>query len=112
MHRPISSLRQSCAVLLVVTLFIVSSAGQQAGTAPISFELKRLQFRLESDESPARNAPETMAGGVAVFDYNGDGRPDIFFANGAPLATGKKSDPKYSESSLSQRRQRHLYRCH
>jgi len=24
-----------------------------------------------------------MAGGIAVFDYNGDGRPDIFFTNGA-----------------------------
>jgi hypothetical protein len=28
-----------------------------------------------------------MAGGVAVFDYNRDGRPDIFFTNGANLAT-------------------------
>jgi hypothetical protein len=32
---------------------------------------------LESDESPARNAPEMMAGGVAVFDYDGDGRMDV-----------------------------------
>jgi hypothetical protein len=31
--------------------------------------------------------PATMAGGVAVFDYNKDGRPDIFFTNGANLAT-------------------------
>ncbi len=38
-----------------------------------------------------------MAGGVAVFDYNGDGRPDIFFANGADLATMKKSSAKYSD---------------
>ncbi len=37
-----------------------------------------------------------MAGGVAVFDYNGDGRPDIFFANGADLATLQKSSAKYS----------------
>ena len=37
-----------------------------------------------------------MAGGVAVFDYNGDGRPDIFFTNGADLATLKKTSPKYS----------------
>ncbi len=37
-----------------------------------------------------------MAGGVAVFDYNGDGRPDIFFTNGADIATLQKSSPKYS----------------
>ena len=37
-----------------------------------------------------------MAGGVAVFDYNGDGRPDIFFTNGADLSTMQKSSPKYS----------------
>ncbi len=39
--------------------------------------------------------PETMAGGVAILDYNRDGRPDIFFTNGADVATLKKDDPKY-----------------
>jgi hypothetical protein len=69
---------------------------QQNPLSPIRFELKRLPFRLDSNEDPkTRNAPETMAGGVAVFDYNGDGRPDIFFTNGAPLATLKKTGPKY-----------------
>lgn len=36
-----------------------------------------------------------MAGGVAVFDYNRDGRPDIFFTNGANLITLKKDSPTY-----------------
>ena len=36
-----------------------------------------------------------MAGGVAVFDYDGDGDPDIFFTNGADIATLRKSDAKY-----------------
>jgi hypothetical protein len=63
--------------------------------SPIRFELKKIPFRLENSETPARNAPETMPGGVAIFDYNGDGRPDIFFTNGANIATLKKDSSKY-----------------
>jgi hypothetical protein len=36
-----------------------------------------------------------MAGGVAVFDYNNDGAPDIFFTNGADIRSLKKTSPKY-----------------
>jgi hypothetical protein len=72
-----------------------SLLGQQQPSSPIRFELKSLPFRLDSSQSPAKNVPETMAGGVAVFDYNNDGRPDIFFATGADIATLKKSSPKY-----------------
>ena len=66
-------------------------------SSPIKFDLKELPLpSLESDVSKAFNPPESMAGGVAVFDYNGDGRPDIFFTNGADLATLKKSSTKFS----------------
>ena len=75
----------------------VSLGKRESHTAAsrIRFDLKRLPFRVENCETPARNAPETMAGGVAVFDYNGDGRPDVFFTNGANIATLKKDSPKY-----------------
>jgi hypothetical protein len=41
-----------------------------------------------------------MAGGVAVFDFNKDGRPDIFFTNGANIETLKKDDPKFKDRLL------------
>jgi enediyne biosynthesis protein E4 len=64
--------------------------------SPILFAYKPIDFSLDSDETPERHAPETMAGGVAVFDYNNDGKLDIFFTNGANIQTLKKDSPKYS----------------
>ena len=82
-------------VLIALSTALLSHAAP--APSPISFELKKIPFRLENSETPARNAPETMPGGVAVFDYNGDGRPDIFFTNGANIATLKKDSPKYRD---------------
>jgi hypothetical protein len=65
------------------------------GSTPIRFDLAKIPFHFEDDETPGKNAPEAMGGGIAVFDYNGDGRPDIFFTNGANIATLKKDSPKY-----------------
>src|SRR5664280_2743327 len=55
-------------------------------TSPIRFDLKPIPFRLENGEAAARHVPATMGGGVAVFDYNQDGRPDIFFTDGTAKA--------------------------
>src|SRR5215469_2584978 len=64
--------------------------------ARIQFSLQTLPFRLETDETlSAPHVPATMAGGVAVFDYNRDGRPDIFLTNGANITTLKKDSSKY-----------------
>jgi enediyne biosynthesis protein E4 len=64
--------------------------------SPIRFVYQPIDFKLDSSETPERHAPETMAGGVAVFDYNNDGKLDIFFANGANIKTLHKDSPKYS----------------
>ncbi len=72
---------------------------RQAGG--IRFSFRELPFRLETDETPTHpHVPSTMAGGVAVFDYNGDGRPDIFFTNGANIQTLRKDHRKFRNCLL------------
>jgi hypothetical protein len=43
-----------------------------------------------------KHYPESVPGGVAVFDYNGDGRPDIFFTNGAEMPALVKRGDAYA----------------
>ena len=67
----------------------------QSPESPIRFAYQPIGFTLDSSETPERHAPESMAGGVAVFDYNNDGALDIFFTNGADIRSLKKTGPKY-----------------
>jgi len=86
---------------LLVTMLWGQTRGSQGPvtSAPwpsaIHFTYDPINFQLDSCESAGRHAPETMAGGVAIFDYNNDGKLDIFFTNGAEINTLQKSSAKY-----------------
>src|SRR5271163_725423 len=87
------------AVISGAMLFLLASSivfGASKTESPqIKFSSASIAFHLETDETDTRHVPATMAGGVAVFDFNKDGRPDIFFTNGANIETLRKDDRKY-----------------
>lgn len=53
--------------------------------APIHFEATELPFVLRNGATKERHLPEIVPGGIAAFDYDNDGRIDLFFANGARM---------------------------
>ena len=55
----------------------------------------RLDFVLRNGATPRKYQVETMTGGVAAIDYDGDGWQDIYFVNGAELPAMKKSSPQF-----------------
>jgi hypothetical protein len=59
-----------------------------------------VQFRYMGSHTPKHYLLETMGAGVALFDYDNDGRLDIFLVNGAPLAdpTSKGTIPQKTGS--------------
>jgi len=45
-----------------------------------------INFRYQASHTSKKYLLETMGAGVALFDYDNDGRLDIFLVNGAPIA--------------------------
>jgi hypothetical protein len=100
------------AIVFVASMSLISEADKSRATnaaesaAPGRFTeiSKRLGVNVQHQASHTskKYLPETMGSGVAVFDYDNDGRLDIFFVNGAPLSDPtpkgtipQKSGPKY-----------------
>jgi hypothetical protein len=62
----------------------------------------KIDFKHAGSPTSLKYLLETMGGGVAIFDYDNDGRMDLFFTNGAllkdPMTKGAgpdKSDPHF-----------------
>jgi hypothetical protein len=53
-----------------------------------------INFKHENGASPEKYLPETMGSGAVIFDYNGDGWPDVFLVN-----SGSFVDPKVAAAA-------------
>jgi hypothetical protein len=85
----------------VFILFIsLAIAAEVTAPPPIRFieqaSASGLNFILENNPTETKHMIETMAGGLAIFDYDNDGHPDIFFTNGADVPSLNKTSPKFS----------------
>jgi len=66
-----------------------SAAAPSSGATPGLFvditQKSGVNFRYQASHTSKKYLIETMGPGVALFDYDNDGRLDIFLVNGAPL---------------------------
>src|ERR687890_1682209 len=83
----------------VIALVMTSAHGFTQAPEPGSIRFENvlaqsgLSFTLDQHATPEKNMVETMAGGVAVFDYDADGLPDIYFTNGSSIPSLRKEGP-------------------
>jgi enediyne biosynthesis protein E4 len=74
---------------LGMTSLLIAAAAVAVGGAPLTLvdatAKAGMSFRHDNGASGRRYMVEIAGGGVLVLDYDGDGYPDVFFVNGAPL---------------------------
>src|SRR3984957_8288404 len=101
-----------CGIYIVAAVFLVClsrglSAPERAASSSPSVESivevsaqLGINFKYLSSHTTRKYLLETMGPGVALFDYDNDGRLDIFVVNGAPLSdpTPKGTIPQKTRS--------------
>ncbi len=102
---------RTCAVLVVAVSSVAGSAGfcalHQSGLVPPRrphftdiASRSKFSYVTNNDLSPRKYFIQPMCGGVAIFDYDNDGKMDIFLTNGAKLPELKKTSPSFDNCLL------------
>jgi hypothetical protein len=78
---------------------LLAAIALQAGTVtPPSIRLENrgsIPFVLDNGTTGDKPLLDTMSGGVALLDFDGDGYLDVFFANGARIPSLVKDTPRF-----------------
>ncbi|MCU1326534.1 MAG: ASPIC/UnbV domain protein [Bryobacterales bacterium] len=77
-------------------LFAPGAASQKLAATPQYTDIVprlRFDYVTRNDYRDRKYFVQPMCGGVAIFDYDNDGWPDIFFTNGAELPSMRRSPP-------------------
>jgi hypothetical protein len=73
--------------------------GASPASTPITFKdvapLSKFSYITNNSSTGRKYFPQPMCGGVAILDYDNDGKMDIFFTNGAKLPDLKKTDSSF-----------------
>jgi hypothetical protein len=87
-----------CSLGVGLTLLVLPSRAASTGVVRLRNVADAAGVHFVHQHSPTadKHYVEAVPGGLAVFDYNGDGRPDIFFTNGAPTPSLEKSSALYA----------------
>lgn len=54
-----------------------------------------VRFVLDNNATPQKHMIETMVGGLAAFDFDNDGRTDLYFTNGASIPSMRKDGARH-----------------
>ena len=81
----------SASVIIVTAIAVEPVQPHFIDIAPRS----KFSYITNNDLSIRKYFVQPMAGGVAIFDYDNDGKMDIFFTNGAKLPEMKKTGPAF-----------------
>jgi len=84
---------------LLVGMAMLAPLVPTAQAPPVRFDRVAapagVAFVLDHAPTPDKRLIETMPGGLAAFDYNSDGRIDLYFTNGASGDGFDKSSPRF-----------------